>query len=248
MLSVNYTAKNNTIAIVGSNSGIGTALGQQLLKSEAVVFGMDIQADSNIAPTNNFKYAQIDPLKPVQIEAMAEIIGSNNMHIDGLVNLSGTLAHFKTIEELSAQEWQKTYDISFKSCLNSCKAFMPLLKQAPKAAVVNMSSGLAFGGQKNYGPYTTAKAAVASLSRTLATELAPNIRVNTMAPGAVDTPFIYKEDGTTRFDTAVYKNIAPLGRLAAPEEVAAVILFLLSDGSSHITGQCIHVNGGAFMV
>jgi len=110
-----------------------------------------------------------------------------------------------------------------------------------------MSSGLAFIGQKKYGPYSAAKAAVVSFSKTLAAELAPEIRVNTVAPGAVDTDFIYKEDGSTRFDKEAYKKMVPLGEMAKPEEIGSVILFLLSDGASHMTGQCLHVNGGAGM-
>lgn len=134
-----------------------------------------------------------------------------------------------------------------KSCYNATRAFVPLLQKSESSNIVNMSSGLAFGGQANYGPHTNAKSSIISLSRTLATELAPTIRVNTVAPGAVDTAFIYNKKGKTRFDRNCYNAITPLASMAQPEEIAEVIVFLLSEGARHITGQCIHVNGGAMM-
>jgi len=69
--------------------------------------------------------------------------------------------------------------------------------------------------------------------------------VNCVAPGAVNTSFLKKEDGTTRVNLDNYKKLVPLGHIAQPLEIAHVIMFLLSDGASHITSECIHINGGA---
>ena len=118
-----------------------------------------------------------------------------------------------------------------------------------------MSSGLGFGGMKNYAPYSAAKAAIVSLSKTLANELAPTIRVNCVAPGAVQTAFLSGGLGhggkigktAKRVDLAAYKKLVPLGTVATPEEIAAPIMFLLSEGAKHITGETLHVNGGAMM-
>ncbi len=243
MIKAIYEATEKSIVIIGTNSGIGQALTKQLLASGGLVFGIDIQDESFIPQSNEYRYFKTDPLSESDLQIVVEKIEKHVAQIDGLVNLSGTIRHFKPIEKMSIEAWNETYDISFKSCFNGCKAFVRLMKNT-QSAIVNMSSGLAFIGQKNYGPYTTAKAAVVSFSKTLAVELAPNIRVNTIAPGAVDTNFIYKEDGSTRFDKERYVTMVPLGGMAKPDEISSVILFLLSDGSSHITGQCIHVNGG----
>lgn len=247
MIKATYEATGKRLVIVGSNSGIGKALTQQLVDSKAIVFGMDIQDDSTFVDSNNYHYFKANPLDQAEIKVVCESIKKQVQQLDGLVNLSGAITHFKPIAEMTITEWNETYDISFKSCFNACKTFIPLLQNASKAAIVNMSSGLAFIGQKNYGPYSAAKAAVISFSKTLAAEVAPNIRVNTVAPGAVETPFIYKEDGSTRFNKAAYEKMIPLGSVAKPEEIASVILFLLSEGAAHITGQCIHVNGGVGM-
>ncbi|MFS4467198.1 SDR family NAD(P)-dependent oxidoreductase [Maribacter sp. 2210JD10-5] len=247
MIKAKYDAAQNTIVIVGVNSGIGQALVNQLLESNATVYGVDIQAFSKAQISDNFHYFKANPLDKEEFTITASKIAQETSIVDGLVNLSGTIKNFRPIEELDITDWNETYDISFKSCFNSCKLFSSLLKKSSSGAIVNMVSGLAFIGQKNYGPYSAGKASVLSFSRTLAAELAPRIRVNSVAPGAVDTPFIYKEDGTTRFDVEAYKSIVPLGTMAKPEEISSVILFLLSDGASHLTGQCIHINGGAGM-
>lgn len=247
MLRTSYQTVESHVIVVGVNSGIGQALTKQLLDSRVKVYGIDIQAASKITISEHYKYFSTDPLNENELAKISQKIQEYTSHLNGLVNLSGTISQFKSIESISFEEWNETYDISFKSCFNACKAFIPLLKARTFSAIVNMSSGLAFVGQKNYGPYSAAKAAVVSFSKTLAAELAPKIRVNTLAPGAVDTDFIYNKDGSTRFDKEAYKRMVPLGTLATPEEIVSVILFLLSDGASHITGQCIHVNGGAVM-
>ncbi len=246
MLKAEYRTEKYYVVVVGANSGIGQALLVQLIDSGATVFGIDIQKGSKTPQTEHYTYFAVDPLDRDAFSMAVEHIAGQTTCIHGLVNLSGTITQFKSIETISWEEWNETYDISFKSCFNACKAFIPLLKTG-NTAIVNMASGLAFIGQKNYGPYSAAKAAVVSFSKTLAAELAPNIRVNSVAPGAVDTDFIYKEDGSTRFNKDTYKQLVPLGALAKAQEISAVILFLLSDAASHITGQCLHINGGAGM-
>ncbi len=247
MIQSAYTALHSYIIIVGANSGIGLALIKQLLDTKATVFGIDIQKESKTSASNHFQYYTANPLEEESLLVVAENIRRQTAHVNGLVNLSGTISQFTSISELTFEDWNETYDISFKSCFNACKAFVPLLKEATNGALVNMSSGLAFIGQKNYGPYSAAKAAILSFSKTLAAELAPTIRVNTVAPGAVDTDFIYKKDGSTRFDKEAYTKMVPLGSMAKPAEISSVILFLLSEGASHMTGQCLHINGGAGM-
>lgn len=245
-MKLTYLAKNETYIVVGANSGIGKALIEILLLAEAQVIGIDISESSNTH--HNFSFFKANPLDAHSLEYVKKSLSTQDINYKGLICLSGTISHFGSVMDLSPEQWREVYDISFTSCYNACKVFVPLLQSASKSSIVHMSSGLAFGGQANYGPYTNAKASVISLSKTLATELAPNIRVNTIAPGAVDTAFIKKDDGTTRFNIEDYKNIVPLGQMAKPTEIADLIMYLLSDGSSHITGQCIHINGGAMMI
>lgn len=246
MIEIRYKADEANVVIVGSESTIGNSLKKELLSSGASVYGIDINDEDSVEQSERFYYYKSDPLEFDSLAALQKQLSDKN--INALVCLSGTIKHFGTVLDLDESQWQEVYNISFKSCYNACKAFAPLLKQAEKASIVNMSSGLAFGGQANYGPYTNAKASINSLSKTLATELAPNIRVNSIAPGAVDTTFIYDQDGNMRFDKDRYLQIVPLRSLATPKEISDLIMFLLSSASSHITGQCIHINGGAMMI
>lgn len=246
MIEIKYNAVETNIIIVGSESTIGKALRKILISAGATVHGIDINHDSGVEQSDGYQYHHSNPLDIDQLIKIKTQLDDNS--INALVCLSGTISHFGSVLDLDTSQWQEVYDISFRSCYNACKAFAPLLKKSTKASIVNMSSGLAFGGQANYGPYASAKAAINSLSKTLATELAPNVRVNTVAPGAVDTAFIYDQDGNMRFDKERYLQIVPLKSLATPEEISNLIMFLISDASSHITGQCIHINGGAMMV
>lgn len=244
MIQSHYSAQESSIVIVGGESSIGKQLTDMLLSAQCIVYSIDIHEQSERTVSDHFHYFQAYPKDKSQLKGIGEQLESNK--ITGLVCLSGSISHFGQTIELEEEQWQEVFDISFKSCYNACKVFAPSLAKSQQASIVNMSSGLAFGGQANYGPYTNAKAAINALTKTLATELAPRIRVNSIAPGAVDTPFIYS-DGKLRFDLESYLNIVPLKSLAKPKEIADLILFLLSTSASHITGQCIHVNGGAMM-
>ena len=244
-MKISYAAEGDCYLIIGGMSTIGQALTRLLLQSQATVYATDIAPQGKGGLPETYHYMQS---QPTDFASMQRLLSELPASLTGLVCLSGTISHFGSVSEMSIEHWKEVFDISFASCYHACKLFSPLLMAAHRAAIVNMSSGLAFGGQANYGPYTNAKAAINSLSRTLATELAPTIRVNTVAPGAVDTAFIYDDEGQTRFDVNRYNSIVPLGEMAKPEEIAELICYLLSDGASHITGQCIHINGGAMMM
>jgi len=243
MIKVSYQGDHNAVIVVGGNSGIGQALSRLCLQSNIKVIAIDIQEESSLEHPA-LSYFQADPLVKDELSNLLQSIQVISQNVCGLINLSGTIQYFDTIEKALSTDWDDTFDISFKSCLHSCQVFSNLLKNQKGAAIVNMSSGLAFIGQKKYGPYSAAKAAIVSLTKTLAKELAPNIRVNSIAPGAVNTPFIYGSDGSTRFDLEGYKSRVPTGDIAQPYEIAHVIMYLLSDGANHISGECVHVNGG----
>jgi 3-oxoacyl-[acyl-carrier protein] reductase len=117
-----------------------------------------------------------------------------------------------------------------------------------------MASGIASLGTPGYGPYGAAKAGVITLAKTLAQEWAPAIRVNAVAPAAVDTAFLRggtgrgREDGPPeRLDVEGYVQRIPLARIATPVDVVGPILFLLGPASAYMTGQTLHINGGSLL-
>ena len=116
---------------------------------------------------------------------------------------------------------------------------------AGRGAIVNISSELGHLGRENYVAYCTAKAGVIGLTKSLAREFAPAIRVNGVAPGPVDTAMVSLEHMSEEW---IAKELAiPAGRLGRPEEIAAAVCFLLSPSASFFTGQMLGANGGAWM-
>lgn len=247
-MKIKYSAKDQSYVIVGGNSTIGKKLCEFLLNAGAHVHSVDIPSSTPLESQANYHTYDCFPQKEKEVIKAVEAITQKTSKVHGLVCLSGAITAFKPIADLSYEKWQEMLDINLSSCFNSAKYFNPLLQSTKDSAIVNMSSGLANISNENYGAYSAAKAAIISLTKTLARELAPTTRVNAIAPGAVDTPFLLDQFGKNRIDLAIYKNMVPLDSLANTSEIAHGILFLLSEGSSHITGQTLHVNGGGMMV
>jgi 3-oxoacyl-[acyl-carrier protein] reductase len=117
---------------------------------------------------------------------------------------------------------------------------LPAMRKAPAPSVVFVTSVLAFTGTGHGAPYATAKAALLGLGRSLARELAPDIRVNLVAPGAIDTAILAGDTSQARAERL---RAIPLGRLGRSDEVGEAIAFLLSARASYISGATLHVNG-----
>lgn len=256
---MNFPTLNPTagkkLLIVGGCGGIGRAVMKGALDYglEVAIFDLP-RAIDKFPPPSSVRCWEVDAqVKESVVEAMKQLVAEWKQ-IDFLVNLAGYITSFGPIQTFDVTDWKNMQDGNLYPTLFACQVALPHIK--PGGAIVNMSSGLGFGGRPGYGPYSLAKAGIVSLTKTLASELAPNIRVNAVAPGAVQTAFLSGGLGhegdeglpPKRVDLEAYKRIVPLGTVAQPEEIAAPILFLLGEGASHITGQTLHINGGAMMV
>ncbi|MEN0046963.1 MAG: SDR family oxidoreductase [Bacteroidota bacterium] len=239
------------LLIIGGCGGIGRAVVKMALEQglEVAVFDLPQSIEKHPPPENVLVFG-IDATQERELKGAFSDLLKKWEQLDFLVNLVGFIAAFKKLEDLSVEEWKETMDGNLKSLFLCCKTAIPYL--AKGGAIVNMSSGLALIGRPNYAPYSAAKAAILSLTKTLAAELAPDIRVNAVAPGAVQTDFLTGGLGRSqteqRVDLEFYKKLVPLQTIAQAEEIAAPILFLLSEGARHITGQTLHVNGGGLMI
>lgn len=162
--------------------------------------------------------------------------------IDVLVNNAGSLVQRVPIEEMPAELWEDVLALNLSSTFYATQAALPHLSSG--ARIVNVTSIAAHsGGGPHAFAYAAAKGGVISLTRGLAKELAPRgIRVNAISPGTVTTPF--HERFSTPEGLEQVRRTIPLGRLGAPEDCAAVILFLASHASEFLTGEVIEVNGG----
>lgn len=169
--------------------------------------------------------------------------------IDALINLVGFTKEQITIEQMPAVEWDEIMDGTLRSAFLIARAAMPLLRKSGAGAIVNTSS--TFGVRvpyPGYGPYSVAKAGIINLTRVLASEGAPVVRANALAPGLVDTQFLKggtgRKEKETRVDQSAVLQGIPMKRLGQPEDMVGTLLFLCSPAAAYITSQTIHVNGG----
>ena len=132
-------------------------------------------------------------------------------------------------------------ELNLTSAFQGCKAAAKRMQ--PGSSIVNISSGAGMRGSPYTGPYAAAKAGMNNLSETLALELAPDIRVNTVAPGPVATEAFSEVLNTDGKHEAIAATI-PLGRVGQPDDIAGAVLYLVSDAASWVTGQLILVAGG----
>jgi NAD(P)-dependent dehydrogenase (short-subunit alcohol dehydrogenase family) len=162
--------------------------------------------------------------------------------IDGLVNNAG-VAPMARLDETSTELWDQTFAINVRGPFVLCRELGPLLHKGELPAVVNVSSNLAERAIAGMAAYNASKAALNQLTRSLALEWAPEVRVNAIMPGVVDTP-IHELRGLTPDQVQSMSEFHPMKRVGKPEDIASMIVYLLSEASSWITGTIIPVDGG----
>lgn len=179
-----------------------------------------------------------------QVERMVADVEAGLGPIDVLVNNAGFMAPGRLVEMTLAQ-WNRTIDVDLTGVFLVSRHVLPGMLARGAGVVVNMSSQLAFKGAHDYSSYCAAKAGVVGLTRAMAREVGPVVRVNAIAPGPIDTEFIrpWKTDEWVAERTR--DSVA--GRLGRPDEVAPAVVFLASDGASLLHGQTLHLNGGGVM-
>ncbi len=188
-----------------------------------------------------------------QTAVIERLVGETLQHlgrVDILVNNAGGGTSLRFLEEVTEDDWNLTINSNLKSAFLCCQAVAPAMKRQRYGRIVNVSSVAGRNVSRLSGPqYSSAKAGVLGLTRHLAQDLGPfGVTVNAVAPGPTLVDRVARK-WTLRSEedrSRILGNI-PLGRLAQPEEVAAVIAFLASDDASYVTGVTIDVNGGSFM-
>jgi NAD(P)-dependent dehydrogenase (short-subunit alcohol dehydrogenase family) len=186
-----------------------------------------------------------DVSDPEQVQAMVDTATSELGGIDVLVNNAGAAPFFSTVESIRLEGFEKYFRINFLSALYATRAAGPaLLKKGQGASVINIASVAAFIASPGLTYYSTAKAAMVNLTRTVAREWAGfGVRVNAIAPGWIETELNEGARQDPTFTETTRASI-PLGRWGTAEEVAGVARFLASDAASFMTGSVVVVDGG----
>lgn len=175
--------------------------------------------------------------------------------IDVLVNNAG-IFNMAPIDEVTADDYRRQYDVNVGGTIFAIQAVVPSMRSRGGGAIINFSSQAGRRGEPNIVIYCSTKAAVISVTQSLALELAKdNIRVNAIAPGVVDTPMWDVVDGLfARYEERpvgekkrLVGEAVPLGRMGAPEDIAGPCVFLASDDARYVTAQTLNVDGGNWM-
>jgi 3-oxoacyl-[acyl-carrier protein] reductase len=246
------------VAIVtGAASGIGRAIALDLAKFGAKVVIADLALEAAKKVVGEIESAggtaiaiKTDVADARSVQQMTQQALKKFGKIDILVNNAGIISRC-TVMDMKEEELQRTLEINVKGVFLCSQAVAKYMVERKSGKIVNVGSSLSSRGSVcnlsgGGADYCASKAAVQAFTRTLAMELAPcGINVNAVAPGITNTPM---HKGLWEGAKLYYENSVPLGRLAEPEDIADVVLFLVTDAARYITGQTIHVNGGQIMV
>lgn len=236
---------SRTALVTGAGGGIGLATAQRLSADGCRVVATDIKPERPASLPDDVRYVPLDLRSGDLDELLSPFVDGG---LDHLVNAAGVAFFDRDGSALDADEavWDVTLGVNLHATRALISAAVPALRKGKGRSIVNVASIAGTRGMDSpLDAYQVSKAAIVSLSRSLALQLAPeNIRCNTVCPGAILTPMIehlYVEDPARRTDM---EERTPMRRLGYPEEIAAAIAFLLSDQASFITATDLVVDGG----
>ncbi len=233
------------ILITGGASGIGFATARRFLEegSQVVIFDRDPVACDR-ARDELPKLSGVIQVDVADEEAVAEaflVLDGIFKGLDVLINNAG-ISIWHTFMEISGQEWRQVINTNLDGVFYVAQQAARRILAGGGGVILNMGSTNGLTGYPYYADYNASKAGVIELSRSMALELGPEIRVNAICPGFIMTPMQaaeYTPEMRAKFEAKV-----PLGRLGSPQDVAALFAFLASDEAAFINGQCFVIDGG----
>ena len=241
---------NRVAVVTGGAKGIGAACVRALVQANARVAVLDVgeEGGSKLVAGlgNKARFFQTDVSQSRAVEAAFEAIRAEMGAPTLLVNNAG-IQHYGTVTETSEEEWDRVMGVNLKSLFLCSRAALPFMLDSGRGAIVNMASVQSFVSQARVAPYTTSKTAILGLTRSIAIDYAPHVRCNAVCPGSIDTPMLRDAVALSPDPDAVLQECRTgnlLGRIGTPEEIADLVLYLLSDKSAFITGQAVRIDGG----
>lgn len=244
----------HSLLVIGGCGGIGHALVEHARKLGLTTAIMDLQgAGERRGLTAKDGFVAVDLRDEESVVAAIGQLRDAGLQFDGVAVCSGYTKGYDRISEFDTSRFDDVLSGNLRGPLLALREVLPLL--TADASVVVLTTGIGQIGAPGYAGYGASKAGLNAIIRILAAEVAPGIRVNGVAPGAVDTAFIrggFAEGASEagkpqRFDADKYNSLVPMGRMAVTDDIVGPILFLLSENARYVTGQVLHVNGGALM-
>lgn len=230
---------NKSIVVTGASKGIGLAAAHALAEAGWKVIGVARKAPADFPGA----FIEVDLSNHAKTEKLAKEL-TQRRDLLGIVNNVGFSKH-EVMGSVDPQDFSQLMDLNVRPALQLTQALLPTMKEARYGRILNVTS-LVTRGLGFRSSYAAAKAALESLTRTMAVELAGyGITANAVAPGPTETELFRANSAQGSDAEARYLSKIPLGRLGRPEEIAAAIAFLASEQAGFITGQTLFVDGGA---
>lgn len=236
--------ENKTAIVTGGSRGIGRAIAERFVAEGAnvVITGRSVETGEQTADEIGASFIAGHAGREDDIARVVESTVTEHGGIDILVNNAATNPYAGPIIDIDAARWQKTFDTNLTGPLTFIQHAWNATMKDNGGSIINIASVGAFHTNPFLGVYDITKSALLHLTRQLAAEVAPSVRVNAIAPGLVRTDFakFLWEDGKGEQVAEKY----PLKRIGEPDDIAGAALFLASASGGWITGQCITVDGG----
>jgi len=233
------------VVVTGGSSGIGLGVAREIVKAggevclvarrpeplEVAAAGLGAAAWTHICDVSD----------PEAVDGLSAAVADHWGGLEGVVNCAG-IAPMATAEETEPEVWDRTFEVNVRGPFLVIRSLVGPLRDGG-GSIVSISSTLAEKPIPGMAAYNASKAALNQLTRSLALELAPAVRVNAVMPAVVDTP-IHESRGLDREVVVGMGRLHPLQRIGLPEDIAAMTVFLLSEQASWVTGAVIPVDGG----
>ena len=246
--------RGRRVLVTGGSRGIGAACCRLFAKAGASVLVQYLASDSRagailqelrrISDAPHFVF-RCDVTDGTQVELLFDAVRARWGGLDCLVNNAGVWVH-DPLAQIQPERLQATLAVNVVGPFLCARYAIPFLVGSEDASIINISSTAGQRGEAYYSAYAASKGALISATKSWSSELAPEIRVNAVAPGWVDTDMT-SETLSGSYREQVLASI-PLHRIATPEDIAAPVLFLASPLARHITGEILNVNGGSVLI
>lgn len=238
--------------ITGAASGIGEAMAKALSGAGAFVYVCDLDEENGETVAseigaNEAKFLKLNVAEKTECEKVAETVLGEKGKLDILINNAG-IGHVGTMLQTTEEDLDKLYTVNVRGIFSLTKAFLPSMIEQKNGIIINTASIGGVVAIKDRLAYCTTKFAVVGLTKSLALDHAQQgIRCNAICPGRVETPFVKKRISEYPDPQKAYNEMAAtqaVGRMAAPEEIAAAALYLASDEAAFVTGTAFEIDGG----